>query len=99
MNETTKLRVWWIPQIPMTAFRQEVNSLVEARLLLDTLAQYDLFQLENNVKPDYANAGGLEYYDEGMGEWSEWYDESMGEDIDYFTLDELRQHEKDAAQP
>lgn len=54
-----QLKVWWIPQIPMKAFEVEVETLVEAKLLLDTLAKYDLFQFENRIKPDYANAGGL----------------------------------------
>ena len=76
-------RVWWIPQVPGKPFHVTVKTLAEARLILDTLAQYDLFQFENNIKPDYANAGGLEVYREG---WEEWEDES-GEDIDH-TLSE-----------
>lgn len=75
-----KLRVWWIPQVPMKAFRVDVNTIEEAKLLLHTLAQYDIFQYENNVKPDFANAGGLEVFDEENGEWCEWCDDG-GEDI------------------
>ncbi len=67
------LRVWWIPQVPMKAFRVDVKTLDEAKLLLDTLAKYDLFQFENNIKPDYANTGGLEVFEDG--EWLEWCDE------------------------
>jgi hypothetical protein len=73
------LRVWWIPQIPMEPFRQDVANLQEAKLLLTTLARYDLFQLENNIKPDFSNAGGLEVWD--GSEWSDWYDDE-GRDID-----------------
>jgi hypothetical protein len=76
-----KLRVWWIPQVPMEAFRVPVKSIDEAKLLLDTLAKYDIFQYEHNVKPDFANAGGLEMYDEENGEWCEWYNDD-GDDID-----------------
>ena len=36
---------------------------------------YDLFQYENNIKPDYCNASGLEYFDEEEQEWCEWYDD------------------------
>lgn len=81
------LRVWWVPQVPMKSFTVEVKSVVEAKLILNTLAEYDLFQLENNVKPDYSNAGGLSVYENG--EWVDWYNEE-GDDIDQVTLDELR---------
>jgi hypothetical protein len=74
-----QLRVWWIPQVPMKAFRVEVKTVEEAKLLLDTLAKYDIFQYENNVKPDFANAGGLERLEDG--EWCEWYDDE-GNSID-----------------
>jgi hypothetical protein len=80
-----KLRVWWIPQVPMKSFNIPVSSLQEARLLLDALALYDLFQLDNNVKPDFSNAGGLQAFDEKENEWSDWYDEETGEDFDEYS--------------
>lgn len=64
------LRVWWIPQIPMEPFNVPVDSVAEAKLVLKTLADYDLFQFAHNVKPDYSNAGGLNVFD--GGEWCEW---------------------------
>lgn len=66
------LRVWWIPQMPMEAFQVPVTTLREARLILNTLAEYDKFQFENNIKPDYCNAGGLSAFD--GKEWIDWYD-------------------------
>lgn len=83
-----KLRVWWIPQVPMTSFRVNVENLREAKLLLDTLAQYDLFQLKHNVKPDYCNAGGLEVWDVDSQEWLEWEDVE-GYNIDDLTMDQV----------
>jgi hypothetical protein len=74
-----KLRVYWFPQIPMNPFYQEVKNLDEAKLLIITLARYDIFQLENNIKPDFCNAGGLEVFENG--EWTDWYDEN-GNNID-----------------
>jgi hypothetical protein len=74
-----QLRVWWIPQIPMTPFYVPVKSTDEAKLILETLANYDIFQFENNVKPDYSNTGGLEVLVDG--EWEEWENED-GEGID-----------------
>jgi superinfection exclusion protein gp17 len=66
------LRVWWVPQIPGKPFLCEVASLSEAKLIIEVLADYDRFQFENNIKPDYCNAGGLSEYQDG--EWSDWYD-------------------------
>lgn len=76
MSEEMKegdLRVWWIPQIPMKPFTVPVRSLREAKLLLSALANYDAFQFENNIKPDYCNTGGLSVFEEG--EWLDWYSE------------------------
>ena len=66
---------------------------LEAKLLLDTLALYDKFQYENEVKPDYdyCNAGGLEIFDPEDEEWIEWFDTETGEDISELTLPQLRQ--------
>jgi hypothetical protein len=68
-----KLRVWWIPQIPMPPFHVEVATVQEGVKVMDVLSAYDLFQYENNVKGDYANAGGLEMFENG--EWMTWWDE------------------------
>lgn len=73
-----KLRVWWIPQVPMHPFRVKVDSVKEAKKILDVLAEYDKFQFENNIKPDYCNAGGLEVWEDG--EWLEWENEE-GESV------------------
>ena len=54
-----ELKVWWIPQVPMEPFEVEVSSLREGRKLLEVLGDYDLFQLEKRIKPDYSNAGGI----------------------------------------
>lgn len=82
-----KLRVWWIPQVPMKAFLQRVNNLSEARLLLNALALYDIFQFENNIKPDYCNAGGLSELSEGG--WWDWEDPDTGEGINEISEERL----------
>lgn len=76
------LKVWWVPQIPMKAFEAPVASLEEAIRVLDTLANYDIFQFENKVKPDYCNVGGLLIFEEG--EWINWYDPETYQDIDEY---------------
>jgi len=69
-----KLRVWWIPQVPGKPFYVPVDSVKEGRKLLEVLADYDAFQFENRIKPDYSNAGGLtETYEEKPTE-NDWTD-------------------------
>lgn len=68
------LAVWWIPQIPGTAFRVHVDSIKEGRELEIVLAEYDLFQYAQRVKPDYSNAGGvIRWEPDGEGGF-DWYD-------------------------
>jgi len=50
------------------------------RSVTDTLARYDAFQLDENIKPDYCNAGGLSVFDDG--EWVDWEDPEEFIDID-----------------
>ena len=91
------LIVWWIPQVPMKPFYYPVNSPQEAFVLLDALAKYDLFQLENNIKPDYSNAGGLMIFNDDFVEnedlddfefpdngWIDWECDCSCENIDYY---------------
>ena len=71
----------------MKAFHVETNSLQEAVKIKNALADYDLFQYENNVKGDYANANGIEMWDESLTDqdlidmelkdrWVDWYIET-----------------------
>lgn len=86
------LRIWWIPQVTMSdCFYVPVSTVLEGKLLLDTLARYDLFQLEHKIKGDYCNAGGLQMFseedileeEEGIESgWTDWYDEETGFDFD-----------------
>jgi hypothetical protein len=70
VSKNDDLKVWWCPQIPCPSFDVEVSSLNEAGIVLDVLGRYDAFQLENNIKPDYCNAGGLVVFEDG--EWVDW---------------------------
>jgi len=102
-TEVGDLKVWWIPQVPMEkAFEVKVANIVEAKLLLEALGYYDLYQLENNIKPDFANAGGVNVWD-----GTEWIDycpmdnkahaaalKSMGDwadSLDDLTIEEVRE--------
>jgi hypothetical protein len=78
----------------MKPFNVDVDSVAEGVKIMDVLAQYDLFQLENNIKPDYSNAGGLNMFDpddkeDGPdGSWVSWYDEKTGEDDPHTWLEQ-----------
>jgi Superinfection exclusion gene product 17 len=85
MEKEGSLRVWWIPQVPMKAFCVPVDSVEQGRFLLRVLADYDIFQFENRIKPDYSNVGGMECFTDG--EWCEWENED-GENIDYAPVQE-----------
>ena len=74
-----QLRIWHIPQVPAPpTFYVSVKDVDEAKKILNVIWDYDNFQYENKIKPDYSNASGLEVYEDG--EWCEWNDED-GYDI------------------
>jgi len=80
MPKQGDLRVWWIPQVPMKPFTVDVKSVEEGVKIMDVLAFYDIFQFENNIKGDYANAGGLSMWayaaPGGKFGWVDWCDEA-----------------------
>jgi hypothetical protein len=75
-----ELRVAHYPQIPCKPFYVSVKDLYEAKKIMDVLAEYDAFQYEHNIKPDYCNQTVLEYWDENDQEWESWCDEETGID-------------------
>jgi len=77
--ENMKFKVWWIPQVPMASFEVEVDTLDIGRKICSVLADYDLFQFENNVKPDYCNVGGVMFSHPDF-ENGEWFDVPDDED-------------------
>lgn len=93
-TETPKLeyRVWHMPQVGanIPTFYVSVENLKQAKIMLSILADYDLFQYNNNVKPDYSNAQGLEQRTEGT-DWEDFNIEVNGnyyDDIDeYFEME------------
>lgn len=91
----TRLRVWWIPQVPGKPFHVGVRNLREARLVIHTLANYDTFQFNERIKPDFCNAGGLQGFDpeddtdSPEGSWTDWYDEVSGMEFDDLTGNEI----------
>lgn len=66
-------RVWWIPQVGsgITPFFIECPTPEFALRTIEVLAEYDLYQLRENVKPDYSNAGGIQRWEDQTGEWED----------------------------
>jgi hypothetical protein len=92
------LKVWWIPQVPMTTpFEVQVDTMEEAALLIRVLAEYDKFKFERRIKPDYANTGGVmelvDGDDEGESGWYDWYDDLTGNDFDTWLEQRGTSHE------
>jgi hypothetical protein len=91
-----KFKVWHIPQVGSSpSFEYEVSNPVEAWLLLDVLARYDQFQLDNRIKPDYASCQGLVRLNEDDMLWEDYNAaeelNAEEEDITKIELEELRE--------
>lgn len=89
-----KLKVWHIPQVGYPAtFKYEVSNVVEGWIVLDLLAKYDQFQLDNKIKGDYASCQGLSKWDQQEQEWLGYDAEeelnAETEDITNLSLEEL----------
>lgn len=77
-----KLRVWWCPQVGACgSFYVSVSSPEEGRKVMDILSAYDGFQMQNGIKGDYSNVGGLEMFNEETGDWEDW---ALETEDDYF---------------
>jgi len=88
-----KLRVWHIPQVGHNAMLYvPVESAEEGKKIMDILTCYDLFQLENRIKPDYCNISGLQVFNEEEKEWEDWVlqtEDNYFDNVDeYFEDDE-----------
>lgn len=96
MND--KMRVWWTSQVGTNAtFYIPVETVKEAKKLLDILAAYDCFQYNHHIKPDYCNTGGLQVYNEEEQEWEDWYhedEEDYFDDIDTYCYNRLETADK-----
>lgn len=68
------LSAWYIPQVPMRAFRVSVPDLATGALVLDALSAFSLFEYENRVKPDYSDAGGVARWETDGDGGFDWYD-------------------------
>lgn len=82
-----KLRVWWNPQIGAVeeSFYVPVESIEEAKKIIEILSAYDLYQLQSRIKGDFANTGGLQIYNTEVADYEDWWletEDDYFEDID-----------------
>ena len=89
------LRIAHYPQIPCEPFYVEnISDLQEASRIINILADYDLFQFENHIKPDYSNVCLLEKWNEEEQKWEDWSDEETGIDNVDEYLEYLKEEER-----
>lgn len=80
-----KLRVLHFPQVPCEPFEVEVSNEVEAKKIMDVLAQQHLWLFKNNIIPDYSNIMALEMLVDG--EWEDYYNED--EEMEWEEFEEI----------
>lgn len=81
MPNKNALRIAHFPQVPCRPFTVNVKDVQEAIKVYDILCNYDLFQLQNRIKGDYANMCILEEFDQEEQEWLSWRDHETGMDF------------------
>ena len=72
-----RFRAWYVAKMPMKAFTVETTNAIDAEKILDVLEDFSLFEIQNNVKPDYAEAGGIDIWDEEYQEWTDYHPEDV----------------------
>jgi len=75
---TPRFKAWYIPQVPMQAFEREFSDLATAKVVLNAIIDFSIFEFKNRVKPDYSDAAGIAVWDgedwEDLDD-SEWSDD------------------------
>ena len=75
-----KLRIYYII-LGTETYYKEVHTPEEAKIMIDAIADFVNFKVDEGIFPEHCSAAGLEYYDEEEKEWFTWYDED-GYDFD-----------------
>lgn len=70
----TKLRVWYTI-LGTDTYNQSVSTPEEAKLVIDSIANFVNSKVAEGVFPDHCSSAGLEYFDEEEQDWLEWYDD------------------------
>lgn len=79
-----RYRLWYVPQIGMGRFyEQDFNDLTTAAIALNTIYKVAIWEYENHVKSDFANIGGVRFFDEQEQLWIDVDAEELDYDDDY----------------
>ncbi len=86
---TKKLQVRHYAQIPCKPFCVDVADEVEAKKIMDVLADQHLFLYEQRIIPDYSNTMSVVMWDEnvdgeGTADWTDYWNEEESMDWDMF---------------
>lgn len=68
------LIVWYIPQVPMPAFKWPAKDLVDAANIQAVLENFSAYEFHSRVKPDYADLSGVSRYEEDGEGGFDWFD-------------------------
>ena len=83
----------YIQHIPMFGMSKslfiEVNSPEEAWSVALLIWKYDLFQYDNDIKPDYINRTDLIYWNDNLKKWDGWQDDEGSDFREHFEREEL----------
>lgn len=79
-KDNKKLRVYY-HILGTETYYQSVKTAEEAKLVIDSIANFVNMKVNEGVFPDHCSTAGLEEYDEDDGEWYDWYDDD-GYDFD-----------------
>lgn len=69
-----KLRVCYII-LGTETYYKEVSSPEEAKTIIDAIADFVNFKVDEGIFPEHCSVADLECYDEEDKEWVTWYDE------------------------
>ena len=71
MENATRFKIWYIPQVPMPAFEREYEDFETAKTVLNAIINFSIFEYDNNVKPDYSDVAGISFWEEAEQDWED----------------------------
>lgn len=71
MENATRFKIFYIPQVPMPAFEREYEDFETAKEVLNAIINFSIFEYDNNVKPDYSDVAGISYWEEAEQDWED----------------------------
>lgn len=69
MAKPSKFKIYYIHQVPGDAYERDVPSAEVGLQILDAIYDVALYQFDSGMIPDYANAGGVMYWDTDDDTW------------------------------